>query len=69
MNESQKSYGDLPGPGNYNNPKEFGKGIPACKIAFKPNDLSKLDVPGPGSYNQADALKNNKGSKSFRFSE
>jgi len=43
--------------------------VPTCKIAFKPRDLTKLDVPGPGSYNQLDALKNVKGSQSFRFSE
>jgi hypothetical protein len=50
MNNTSDSTKDLPGPGNYNNPKEFGKGVPTCRIAFKTRELSKLDVPGPGSY-------------------
>ncbi|CDW83428.1 UNKNOWN [Stylonychia lemnae] len=66
---TSQSQHELPGPGNYNNPKEFGKGVPTYKIGIKTKEISKLDVPGPGSYNQADALKNNKSSQSFRFNE
>lgn len=47
---NNKSTGELPGPGNYNESKTFGKGVPTFKIGIKNKDMSKLDVPGPGSY-------------------
>lgn len=45
-----KSQKELPGPGNYEDGKTFGKGGVSASIRGKRSDMKSLDVPGPGSY-------------------
>ena len=45
-----KTARDMPGPGNYHDTKEFGKGAPSFTIRGKPEDRTRYDSPGPGHY-------------------
>lgn len=47
---ANKSVVDLPGPGNYDSSKGFGKGSVAVSIRGKQSDLKRLQSPGPGAY-------------------
>lgn len=41
---------EVPGPGNYDNLQEFGKGAKGISIRGKRNEMRIADHPGPGSY-------------------
>lgn len=46
----------LPGPGIYNDGRQFGQDAQSFSIRGKGNDNIKSDVPGPGTYNQDETM-------------
>ena len=63
---------EQPGPGNYDNQKEFGKDAKSFVMRGRPEDQERNDSPGPGHYSPSQsAIKDkvvsyNMGSKSQR---
>ena len=45
-----KEAREFPGPGNYANHDQIGKGSRSFVFAGKPKDMQDNRVPGPGTY-------------------
>ncbi|CDW79521.1 UNKNOWN [Stylonychia lemnae] len=63
---TSKEVKNLPGPGNYESYKQFGKDVPMVSIMGKREPLKKDNIPGPGSYNNVNEIQRDK-SPSFRI--